>query len=650
MSLNLEPECEMVAEAELRAALRPHQVAAADFEAGVRQRIQTAEAERASDPLANAPQWLRVAAAILPLPIITGGKVASSALPLANASGISKLLGYVAFPAISLFVLPGAAIFGAAGIRRIQAGNVPDSMDLLATHEATRLWWRQNKWLAGFFYALTFALAWLGATSLMLLVYLISLGVMLYVLSSFAKRGLGNRHLIGGSCVTGLGFLGQVSGFCTIGQRDIHLVDQTLIPAIFFGGVLLLIPLLGSYETIRVPVSVTQRRWLWVLVLAQWLVALLAWVWQPTLLMAAILFGTAVLISAIVFTTIKFGSPLPVNQRGRIVVSLLVTVPIIAWFTQPTWRQMTPARIKTYVEAFDKAPFSSSSWAQWEIVASWAIESGLDPDLSNARQLLATEISGEKNPFVLGSAFRTGLVRIDQIDQLSDGIVGYEAMRRSLLDGPQQIVMTQSIPSLDPYDWVIRASVLRNDLTPEQRDLLAKRLHVTLQYVSKNPIRRLEDVLRVTQLLEVIERPIDRDRYRSQIHDLLRESHTTDCGFFQDSGGFMRYFTANARNLPGKHGDLQATAWAVELMQIYGVPDGIDLNWVRSFLRPKALQFGDPVYIAAAALARLNHLSGVAQPTWLDYVYYERSLIMALLLVALCLYATVSSPAARSDR
>jgi hypothetical protein len=537
MSISLDPESEMVAEADLRAALRPHQIAAADFEAGVCRRIQAAEAERANDPLANAPQWLRVAAAVLPLPIMTGGKVAGSGLPLANASGLSKLIGFAALPAISLFVLPGAALFGAIGIRRIQAGNVPDSTDLLATNQATRLWWRQNKWLAGFFYAMTFALAWLGATSLMLLVYLISLGVMLYVLSSFAKLGLGNRQSIGGLCVMGLLLLAGMSGLCTIGKRDIHFVDQTLLQAIFFGGVLILTPLLT-------------------------------------------------------------------NRPTRIWITLLVFVPTIAWFTQPTWQPTTPARIKSHVASFDQAPFSSASWAQWEIVASWALESGLDPDLSSARRLLATEISGDKNPFVLGSAFRTGLVRIDQIDQLSGRLDGYEAKRSTLLDGPQHIVETQSIPGLDQHDWVIRASVLRNDLTPEQRDLLAKRLHVSLEYVSKNPIRRLEDALRVTQLLEVIDRPIDRDRYRSQVHDMLRESHTTDCGFLQDSGGFMRYFTANARDLPGKHGDLQATAWAVELMQIYGVPDGIDLNWVRSFLRPKLLRTGDDVYIAAATLAR----------------------------------------------
>ncbi len=241
---------------------------------------------------------------------------------------------------------------------------------------------------------------------------------------------------------------------------------------------------------------------------------------------------------------------------------------------------------------------------------------------------------------MLGSAFRVGLVRSDQIDQLTDVIRGYEARRHALLDGPQQVVVSQPILSLDQEDWIIRATVLRNELTPAERDILEKRLHVNLEEMVSNPYRKIEDALRVTQLLEVIERPIDRDRYRGRVHNLLREFHTKNCGFFQDSGGFMMYLTVGA-------GDLQATAHAVELMQIYGVPDGIDLNWVRSFLRPRSLRFGDPQYIAAATLARLNHLSGVSQPTWLDYVYYERSLIMALLLVGLCIYATLSSPAPR---
>ena len=594
MPMNLNPECELVSESDLRAALRPHQIAAADFDAGIRRRIQAAEAERANDPLANAPQLLRVAAAVLPLPIITGGKVAGSTLPLANASSISKLLGYVALPAISLFVMVGAFAFGAARIRSVQKNNMPDGMDLLAISEAVQLWWQRHKWAAWLIFAASLGLAMIGATSLMLLIYLISLGAMLYLFSGFARLGLANRTVIGKSVFLGMMFLGGASQMCSFNMQDIHFVDQNLLPVIFYCGLLVLIPVVSRGMTFPVPGTAGQR----------------------------------------------------LGLRARAFVGCLFAVMLVsmmAWFTNPMWRPTTPARIKTHVEAFDEAPFSSTSWAQWEIVASWALESGLDPDLSGARRLLATEISGEQNPFVLGSAFRVGLARIEQIDQLSDGLMGYEAKRHRLLDDPHHIVVTQPISSLGLEDWVIRASVLRNDLTPAGRDLLEKRLHVNLEKMSTNPYRQIEEALRVTQLLEVIDRPIDRDRYRSQVHDLLRELHTTDCGLFQASGGFETYLAVKA-------GDLQATAYAVELMQIYGVPDDIDLNWVRSFLRPKALRYGDQVYIAAATLARLNHLSGVSFPTWLDYVYYERSLIMAALLVALCLYATMSSPVLRRDR
>jgi hypothetical protein len=86
------------------------------------------------------------------------------------------------------------------------------------------------------------------------------------------------------------------------------------------------------------------------------------------------------------------------------------------------------------------------------------------------------------------------------------------------------------------------------------------------------------------------------------------------------------------------------TSYAVELMRIYGIPDGLDLNWVRSFLRPRFVKARtEDKWIAAVTLDRLNRLPGVTHPTWLESVYYERSLIMAVLLVALCIYATFSA-------
>ena len=108
----------------------------------------------------------------------------------------------------------------------------------------------------------------------------------------------------------------------------------------------------------------------------------------------------------------------------------VIMVPLIVWFMNPIVWPATPARIKAYVESFDRAPFSTASWHEWEIVASWAVESKLHPDLSKPRRLLDAEITGEQNPVILGSAFRVGLVQADQLGRLTK----YARQRHILLD------------------------------------------------------------------------------------------------------------------------------------------------------------------------------------------------------------------------
>ena len=78
-------------------------------------------------------------------------------------------------------------------------------------------------------------MSWIGATWLLFLFYIVSLGFLLRF-DHFAKIGLGNRFVIGSSCVMGMGLLGQVAGFSGIGDQDIHLLDQSLIVPIFFCG------------------------------------------------------------------------------------------------------------------------------------------------------------------------------------------------------------------------------------------------------------------------------------------------------------------------------------------------------------------------------------------------------------------------------
>lgn len=580
-----------ISEDNLRAALRPFRVDPETFEAAVRERLKAAEREGEYDPLASLSPLLRSVAAFLPLQVITGCKMSATSAKLVPAAGGYKLLSYMAFPAISLFVLLGATVFSIAKIRNIREENGSGSLDEQAMPEAIRRWWSRHKWGALLVFGATIALAIVGATWLLFLFYIISFGLLLYVLTSFAKLGLGNRQVIGGSCLMGLVFLAQAAAFPGIGQQDIHFVDQTLVMPVFWGGALILLPfsLPGSSQMGGRRIPTALRR---ILMVLRWTACALI---------------------------------------------VILVVPLTARFMNPIFRPATPSQIKGYVESFKKAPFSSSSWHQWEIVASWAIETKLNPDLSGARRLLAEEIAGEQNPFILGSAFRAGLVRIDQLGQLRD----YEDHRHALLDDPNRDQETEPILSLDQKEWVIRASVLRNDLSPGERDHLQKRLCATLEDLSNHPFDALETALRLTQLLEVIKRPIDRDRYRDTVHDWLRKYHSKNGGGFQVAGGFKQYPEERV-------GSLEATSNAVELMEIYGIPADLDLNWVRSFLRPLFLRHSDDRWwIATVTLDRLNRLPGVTQPTWLEVLYYERSLIAAAVLVGLCIYATLSSPQAR---
>ena len=69
------------------------------------------------------------------------------------------------------------------------------------------------------------------------------------------------------------------------------------------------------------------------------------------------------------------------------------------------------------------------------------------------------------------------------------------------------------------------------------------------------------------------------------------------------AGGFKTYLISPAW-MPGS---LEPTAYAVELMEIYGVPDDLDLNWVRSFLKPTMLRISNDKWMAAATRERLTH-------------------------------------------
>lgn len=583
---------------EIRAALRPYQIDATAFEAGVRDRIETRPATTEGDASQNLSSMQQLAAALLPWPVMVGGKVVGSGTKLSSLAFGPKILGYAALPAVSLFLMIGATLFSAKKIHSLQKDAENETADEDQMKTAVRQWWSGYRWPAWIVYAAVIILPMVGATWVLFLLLLASLGILLFLLAGLSKRGIYNRLNIAQACLPGLGLLGQAMVNPYSAKSDIHFVDQKLISVVCFSGILLLFPIIAS-EIKRL-------------------------------------------------TKLRLASGVDVkNKRLRFVaryplfwgaVSSMLIISGLVWFSSSIVWPATPAQIQQQVESFEKGRYPSIEWRDWEIIARWSVDTGQNPDLSVARQRLADEIAGEQNSFILGSAFRVGVVETDQIEKLKD----LEREHLSLIP-KQKSGLIHQITSVKQHVWGIYALEQSGRLTDNDRDFLEKRLLVTFdKLINRETGDVLEDALRVTQLLQVIHRPIDRDKYRPQVHVWLRDYHCTETGGFQMAGGFKQYASSSASSL-------EPTAYAVELMQTYGIPEGLDVNWVRSYLKPLRFRPSNDKWIAAVSLDRLNNLPGVTQPTWPQILYYERSLIAAILLVVLCLYATLSAPKATLD-
>ena len=577
MSIDSDREGLLVSEAYVRMALRSFNGSEDLFHKGVYDRIERLELEERNDPLESASPFLRAAASFIPLQLLTGEKLSASVLPLAKGSTAGKLLGIVAFPAVTLFLLVGATIFGTTTIMSIQRSRAPTLDDSNAIQTASLQWWQSHKWIAILLFTLSIGVGCFGATSWMLFIYLISLAAMLYVLHCFAKLGLGNRSLVAQSVLFGLNSLGQFSSMAGMGDREIHFLDQKLLPAIFFLATMFVIPFVGQ----RTASSVVRS-----------------------------------------------------NHRATVWLVVVLLVPLLAFYSKSIWYPITYARLKTHVESFDHAPYSSVSWTRWGIVQEWASEKGFELDLSIPRKLAESEMlqSGEhSNPFIMAVLYRSGLATTGPRIQRE-----ISKSSRLLLDPAYGLNLTHG--SLSQADWWIRALVQQRALTEEHVDRLERQLLASMNSLSSMNSQVIPEALNATQLLEVIGRPVDLDRLRSRIHDILREMHCKSGGGFTLAGGFKSYSASLVSSIDD-------TAFAVQLMQIYGIPDGLDLNWVRSYLKPIAFRGGDhETYIAALTLDRLNQLPGSTKPTWLEYLYYERSLLMAVILASLCIVAIFTSP------
>src|SRR5689334_18911813 len=140
----------LIPEELLRAALAPHRADRSAFEAGVRTRLAQAEEGRESG--AHLSPMLRAVASLLPAGFLKPAALGGAA-KMAPATGASKLIGYAAFPAISLFLLVGAAAFSVFAIRKTRNETGAPERDAAASQAAAFQWWRDHRWGAKLVFA-----------------------------------------------------------------------------------------------------------------------------------------------------------------------------------------------------------------------------------------------------------------------------------------------------------------------------------------------------------------------------------------------------------------------------------------------------------------------------------------------------------------
>lgn len=150
----------------------------------------------------------------------------------------------------------------------------------------------------------------------------------------------------------------------------------------------------------------------------------------------------------------------------------------------------------------------------------------------------------------------------------------------------------------------------------------------------------LEEQLAITKLARLIDRPLDIQSQRGFVHETLVSHQCLSGGLGPRLGGFT-----SSANLDFSND--QATVEAIELMQIYGVPDGVRIDALRSYLRPTCNDQWPRLHslacVRAASLQRLESLPDIRPIACLDYLRYEQNLMMVILFTLVCIFATLGA-------
>lgn len=297
------------------------------------------------------------------------------------------------------------------------------------------------------------------------------------------------------------------------------------------------------------------------------------------------------------------------------------------------------ARVRECLATMSLEPTDLSNWAPAADMSRAMAAAGVAPvPLPHVRERLAAAIGAEADvhPQVWTTACQLGLLEQPQLAKL--------ATLESISDRVDDLLGKDGPLRLRDYsDYLLECLLATRELTAVDREHLVQRL----QQSWPQPGQRTDDLQQAVVCARWLDRLGRRDTVlarRDELHDLLQRHHATvaNVATFSRPGGFCHYPERRY------YSDIAATAHAVALISVVGVPPEVSLHHVHAFLRNsfrtsllgQALARGSVGHARAeATLLHLQRGIGLPDRSWLAVLIGERNVLAALLLVLLGLRA-----------
>ncbi|GAB5406989.1 MAG: hypothetical protein Aurels2KO_52200 [Aureliella sp.] len=584
---------QLMPEDDIRAALRIMRPDASEFAAAVHAKLRHLSQRGGDDPsltrsTLDEPAWLRVAASLLPVQVF-GKSIASkgASVAIAQLSFGQKVLAIIALPGVFVLLASLVVIWAFLQLRK---SVLRQTGDYIATDQMMQASQRISSMAIGLNFAILagLLLSYFGGVQIPAAAFFLAPAfVLVIVVSQLANEQLLDRRIVGSFCAVLLGFMGQVLVLMSLTAVGTPLLDQHLLNVIALLGLVVVVVLLKTNAFGRSSQSLQNHR-----------------------------------------QQVR-------SNRLVVVFALCGGLLAAAWFGRSYWQPVTTAEMQTYVESFDKAKFGSSSWEDWSIPARWLNAKGVELELERPKRALATSIDQKTFvPSIVNYGIDMGILGPAELSRRFD----LDFVKRTVF--PKYQTPHTRIGVIEPSIRVLNSVGALNDA---ERNELGRELDSMLWELKSNrvmtsPIRAARQIV---ELASEIDRPIDTEKHREWIHEMLGSLQSVESSG-RRKGGFVAYPQVAAS-------DHRATNDAVLLMETFGVPESVDLLALRSYLRPalsdrfRGLQ--PRALVRKATQERLESLPDVPGLSWTDYVRCEHNLIMVSLLVLLCIYATLAAPA-----